>query len=346
MKNFFKKLFVVLFSAGAAVSLVACGNKQEGSIQTGGTTDNGGNTQTGGTTDNGGNTQTGGSTNNGNNNTGNNTEDSSITVAKAIELASALEASTGKENLHLSAETYVIKGVISGGIEAYNDQYKNATFNMKDANGTTEIVAFRLSYGDTSTKFSADTFAANIVEGKEVKVNGKLEKYQDKNGNIKLEIVNGFVVVEGGTNTPTPTPTPSPVTDDTATVGIVAGLKDDARYVDNGASIANHLSLPACVATATVTAAHITGENIHATHDFFVNEKGSEFRMYQGAQITLTAADGYKFAEVLLTSTKGDKNSKHVEDAVVVVSEDGKTITITAQNGNCAYKVFQIKLAK
>ena len=128
-----------------------------------------------------------------------------ITVARALEIAKAL---SDKE---VTTNTYKVTGVISGNIEAYNSQYGNATFDMNDGAGES-IIVWRAK--DNGANFTANSFAEKIAVGKTVTVEGKIQKYVNKDNSVQYEIVNGSVEDTVSPITPVDPVEPDPVDPD------------------------------------------------------------------------------------------------------------------------------------
>ena len=95
------------------------------------------------------------------------TVDNPYTVAKALELAKSLNASTGIE------DTY-IKGYIVA-ITEVSTSFGNATYTIADAADATEVLTVFRGYYLNGAKFTAED---QIKEGAEVVVFGKLINYQ------------------------------------------------------------------------------------------------------------------------------------------------------------------------
>ena len=185
MKNFFKKALVILFTGVAAASMVACGGK------------------------------TNAPTNQPVDPTPQPTPtpdptpapvDGAITVAKALEIAGALEPKAQ------TSEKYIVTGVISRLKENFNAEYGNASFYIKDAAGEAEFLVFRAFVDSAKTKFTAETFAENIVIGKTVTLEGTIKNFLEENNTSTLELTNCYLYTPGSVKPdPDPTPDPEPV---------------------------------------------------------------------------------------------------------------------------------------
>ena len=136
---------------------------------------------------------------------------------KALTVAQALALIDDLADGAKTTEKFTVTGTITGNIEAYQDKYGNATFDMNDGASTENITVFR-SKDTGGVNFTASTFASKVAVGKVITVEGYLQKYVDKSGNVSFEITNGQVVktitvdptTPDNPDTPTPTPTPTP----------------------------------------------------------------------------------------------------------------------------------------
>ena len=136
-------------------------------------------------------------------------------VEGVINVAKALEIAKGLGDGAVTSEKYKVTGVISGNIEAYNSQYNNATFDMNDGTGES-IVVWRAK--DNGQAFTATTFADKIAVGKTITVEGNIQKYVDKNNNVKYEIVSGSVIDTEAPVDPVDPVTPVTPTGDSITI--------------------------------------------------------------------------------------------------------------------------------
>ena len=113
-------------------------------------------------------------------------ENYALTVAEALKIVKGLESGAS------TSELYTVTGIISGNVRDLNPQFGDASFEMNDGTGES-LYAYGLTDGESKAKFTSSSFSAKIGVGKQVTVVGKLLKYVDKKGTVKLEITNGYV---------------------------------------------------------------------------------------------------------------------------------------------------------
>lgn len=106
-----------------------------------------------------------------------------ITVAEALEKASALEAGAS------SSEYYMVKGIVSAVATAKDNllQYGNINFTLQDATGA--IGCYYINYLN-NVKFDSEDQILNV--GDSVVVISQLKNYE-KNGNTTPELANGYL---------------------------------------------------------------------------------------------------------------------------------------------------------
>ena len=110
----------------------------------------------------------------------------------ALSVAEALVIVKGLKQGDSTSEIYKVTGTISGNIRDLNPQFGDSSFEMNDGTGE-NIYVYGAKDGESKAAFTASTFAAKIGEGKQVTVVGKLTKFVDKKGTVKLEITDGYV---------------------------------------------------------------------------------------------------------------------------------------------------------
>lgn len=113
-----------------------------------------------------------------------------VTVAKALEIISALE------NGKTTSEEYLVKGFVVGTPDfqrkADGSLYGNVNFTIADEKGgATTVTIFRAKNID-NVNFTEETISS-LNEGDEVVVRGKLQKYV-KNGEVTPEVTNCYLI--------------------------------------------------------------------------------------------------------------------------------------------------------
>ena len=148
-----------------------------------------------------------------------------------VSVARALEIINGLEDGAKTTVQYKVKGFIVGdpafGKKADGTLYGNVDFDIADTKGgTTKLTIYRANSFENKA-FTEETTGI-IKDGDEVILQGLLQKYKDKNGNITPEMAQGgfLVSVNGQTNVST-------ITVDfnaNAPAYNVAGQRVDAAY--------------------------------------------------------------------------------------------------------------------
>lgn len=125
-----------------------------------------------------------------------------------VSVARALEIINGLEDGAKTTVQYKVKGFIVGdpafGKKSDGTLYGNVDFDIADTKGgTTKLTIFR-AYSFENKAFTEETTGI-IKDGDEVILQGLLQKYKDKNGNITPEMAQGgfLVSVNGQTNVST-----------------------------------------------------------------------------------------------------------------------------------------------
>lgn len=121
-----------------------------------------------------------------------------ITVAKALEIISGLE--DGKT----TTEEYKVKGYIVGNPDFQRKSdgtlYGNCNFDMADSKGGSDKLTVYRAKSFENNNFTEETTSL-IKADDEVVLQGKLQKYKDKNGNITPELTSCYLIsVNGQTN--------------------------------------------------------------------------------------------------------------------------------------------------
>lgn len=102
-----------------------------------------------------------------------------------------------------------------------------------------------------------------------------------------------------------------------ATIGRLSSVANATKFTDETVNMADYTTIDVenVISSIVVNRADQTSPDT-------VYFGASDFRFYAGAQMVITLADGYKAHSINIVKTEGD--------GTVVISEDGKTITITA----------------
>lgn len=118
-----------------------------------------------------------------------------ITVAKALEIISGLE--DGKT----TTEEYKVKGYIVGNPDFQRKSdgtlYGNCNFDMADSKGGSDKLTVYRAKSFENTNFTEETTSL-IKADDEVVLQGKLQKYKDKNGNITSELTSCYLISVNG----------------------------------------------------------------------------------------------------------------------------------------------------
>ena len=118
-----------------------------------------------------------------------------ITVAKALEIISGLE--DGKT----TTEEYKVKGYIVGNPDFQRKSdgtlYGNCNFDMADSKGGSDKLTVYRAKSFENNNFTEETTSL-IKADDEVVLQGKLQKYKDKNGNITPELTSCYLISVNG----------------------------------------------------------------------------------------------------------------------------------------------------
>ena len=118
-----------------------------------------------------------------------------ITVAKALEIISGLE--DGKT----TTEEYKVKGYIVGNPDFQRKSdgtlYGNCNFDMADSKGGSDKLTVYRAKSFENKNFTEETTSL-IKADDEVVLQGKLQKYKDKNGNITSELTSCYLISVNG----------------------------------------------------------------------------------------------------------------------------------------------------
>ena len=118
-----------------------------------------------------------------------------ITVAKALEIISGLE--DGKT----TTEEYKVKGYIVGNPDFQRKSdgtlYGNCNFDMADSKGGSDKLTVYRAKSFENNNFTEETTSL-IKADDEVVLQGKLQKYKDKNGNITSELTSCYLISVNG----------------------------------------------------------------------------------------------------------------------------------------------------
>ena len=134
-----------------------------------------------------------------------------VTVAQALTIIDGL-AEGGKTDKDYIVKGYIVDEPEFGRKTDDGSLFGTVTFKMADTKGdaTNTITVFRAKSYENQN-FTEETISL-LNTGDLVEVQGKLQKYKDKENNITPEVSNGFVVSINGNDTPTPIVTvPAPV---------------------------------------------------------------------------------------------------------------------------------------
>lgn len=120
-------------------------------------------------------------------------EPAPIVDATDVSIDSALKIIDALTNGETTTQKYRIRGIISKNITAPSDvpaKYTDINMVIKDGSTTSELTCYYTK--DLKSKNFTSMYKVPLV-GSELTLVGPLQKYVDKNGNVKPEMSNGFI---------------------------------------------------------------------------------------------------------------------------------------------------------
>ena len=249
----------------------------------------------------------------------------------------------GKTTAKVSESLPISLEAVSGG---YNITYNTSDSQKKYINAVVsgKYVNFKLEDAATSVWTWDETKNTLVTVVNDTTMYVGLDSTHDTIGIYKadkvafplqLKIHYSNILVDGENTTPeTPeipsTPDTPALPEGAVSANVTYNAPTDTVEIVWGTDVSSFFTFPAGVVASAVVN---QGSNPGTSTKFYT----ASARIYKGAELVITAAEGYTFSALEITYD-GDKYG----NGVITISEDGKTITISAANNQIRIKAMAL----
>ena len=249
----------------------------------------------------------------------------------------------GKTTAKVSESLPISLEAVTGG---YNITYNTSDSQKKYINAVVSgtYINFKLEDAATSVWTWDETKNTLVTVANDTTMYVGLDSTHDTIGIYKadkvafplqLKIHYSNILVDGGNTTPETPETPS--TPDTpalpegaVSANVAYNAPSASTNVAWGSDVTSYFALPAAVSSAVINQGSCSNDNAVFSQ--------YSARVYKGAELVITAASGYKLVGLTI-EYDGDKYG----GAIITISEDGKTITVSATNNQ--YRIKSMTLS-